>query len=234
MLTSIVVELRKTPKVKRHFNYLKLTNEEWEGARVLWFSPKVYDVKTVEELQRSKDWNVLSKKNNRPPYLKVKPDYSSSIARPDEIDAYFAREAEITRLSKNRTGLLVFNKVMRNYRVYAFRFNHDIITASASFVKKNPKLKSRPRTLVYIGMTSKTLEERHHQHCYPRAEGSKKLAAPKMRDFGVSDFAKANMTKALLNDPKVPVDNLTYAEARWAERHYGEHLKSSSCGTWYN
>jgi len=234
MLTSIVVELRKTPKVKRHFNYLKLTNEEWEGARVLWFSPKVYDVTTVEELQRSKDWNVLSKKNNRPPYLKVKPDYSGSIARPDEIDAYFAREAEITRLSKNRTGLLVFNKVMRNYRVYAFRFNHDIITASTSFVKKNPKLKSRPRTLVYIGMTSKSLEERHHQHCYAPAEGSKDLGASKMRSFGIRDFAKANMTKALLNDPKVPVDNLTYAEARWAERHYGEHLKSSSCGTWYN
>jgi len=233
MFTSIVIELRKTPKVKRHFNYLKLTNEEWEGARVLWFSPKVYDVTTVEKLQRSKDWNVLSKKNNRPPYLKVKSDYSSSIARPDEIDAYFAREAEITRLSKNRTGLLVFNKVMRNYRVYAFRFNQDI-TASASFVKKNPKLKSRPRTLVYIGMTSKTLEERHHQHCYPPAEGSKDLGASKMRDFGVRDFAKANMTKALLNDPKVPVENLTNAEARRAERHYGEHLKSSSCGTWYN
>jgi hypothetical protein len=233
MLTSIVVELRKTPKVKRHFNYLKLTNEEWEGARVLWFSPKVYDVKTVEELQRSKDWNVLSKKNNRPPYLKVKPDYSGSIARPDEIDAYFAREAEITRLSKNRTGLLVFNKVMRSYRVYAFRFNQDI-TASASFVKKNPKLKSRPRTLVYIGMTSKSLEERHHQHCYAPAEGSKDLGASKMRSFGIRDFAKANMTKALLNDPKVPVENLTNAEARRAERHYGEHLKSSSCGTWYN
>ena len=233
MFTSIVVELRKTTKVKRHFNHLKLTNEEWEGARVLWFSPKVYDLTTVEELRKSKDWNELSKKNNRPPYLKVKPDYSSSIARPDEIDAYFAREAEITRLSKNRTGLLVFNMVMRNYRVYAFRFNQDI-TASASFVKKNPKLKSRPRTLVYIGMTSKTLEERHHQHCHPRAEGSKKIAASKMRDFGVRDFTKANMTQALLNDPKVPVDNLTNAEARWAERHYGEHLKSSTCGTWYN
>ena len=233
MFTSIVVELRKTSKVKRHFNYLKLTNEEWEGARVLWFSPKVYDLTEVEKLRKSKDWNVLSKKKGRLPYLKVKPDYSSSIARPDEIDAYVAREAEITRLSKNRTGLLVYNEVLRNYRVYAFRFNHDI-TGSASFVKKNPKLKSRPRTLVYIGMTSKTLEERHHQHCYPRAEGSKKIAASKMRDFGVRDFTKANMTQALLNDPKVPVDNLTNAEARWAERHYGEHLKSSSCGTWYN
>ena len=231
MFTSIVVELRKTTKVKRHFNHLKLTNEEWEGARVLWFSPKVYDLTKVEGLHKSKDWNVLSKKKGRPPYLKVKPDYSSSIARPDEIDAYVAREAEITRLSKNRTGLLVYNEVLRNYRVYAFRFNQDI-TASASFVKKNPKLKSRPRTLVYIGMTSKTLEERHHQHCYPPAEGSK--GASKMRDFGVRDFSKADMTQALLNDPKVPVDNLTNAEARWAERHYGEHLKSSTCGTWYN
>ena len=233
MFTSIVVELRKTPKVKRHFSHLKLTNEEWDEARVLWFSPMVYDLTNVDKLHKSKDWNELSKKKGRPPYLKVKPEYSSSIARPDEIDAYVAREAEITLLSNNRTGLLVYNEVLRNYRVYAFRFNQDI-TASASFVKKNPKLKSRPRTLVYIGMTSKTLEERHHQHCHPRAEGSKKVAAPKMRDFGVRDFSKADMTQALLNDPKVPVDNLSYAEARWAERHYGEHLKSSSCGTWYN
>ena len=233
MVTSIVVELRKTHKVKRHFSHLKLTNEEWDGARVLWFSPKVYDLTKVEGLHKSKDWNVLSKKKGRPPYLKVKPEYSSSIARPDEIDAYVAREAEITLLSINRTGLLVYNEVLRNYRVYAFRFNQDI-TASASFVKKNPKLKSRPRTLVYIGMTSKTLEERHHQHCHAPAEGSKDLGASKMRHFGERDFAKANLTKALLNDPKVPIDNLTNAEARWAERHYGEHLKSSSCGTWYN
>ena len=232
MVTSIVVELRKTPKVKRHFSHLKLTDAEWEGARVLWFSPKVYDLTKVEGLHKSKDWNVLSK-NKGSSFLKVKPDYSSSIARPDEIDAYFAREAEIIRLSKNRTGLLVYNEVLRNYRVYAFRFNQDI-TGSASFVKKNPKLKSRPRTLVYIGMTSKTLEERHHQHCYAPAEGSKDLGASKMRHFGERDFAKANLTKALLNDPKVPIDNLTNAEARWAERHYGEHLKSSSCGTWYN
>lgn len=232
MFTSIVVQLRKTPKVKRHFNHLKLTNEEWEGARVLWFSPKVYDITRVEEFNKSKDWNMLSKYQGSS-FLKVKPDYSSSIARPDEIDAYVAREAEITRLSKNRTGLLVYSEVARNYRVYAFSFNQDI-TASASFVKKNPKLKGRPRTLVYIGMTSKTLEERHHQHCYPPADGSKDLKASKMRHFGERDFAKANLTKALLNDPKVPIENLTNAEARWAERHYGEHLKSSSCGTWYN
>ena len=138
MVTSIVVELRKTPKVKRHFGHLKLTNEEWDGARVLWFSPKVYDLTMVEKLYKSKDWNELSTKKGRLPYLKVKPDYSSSIARPDEIDAYFAREAEITRLSKNRTGLLVYNEVARNYRVYAFSLNQDI-TGSASFIKKKPK-----------------------------------------------------------------------------------------------
>jgi hypothetical protein len=233
MFTSIVVELRKTPKVKRHFNYLKLTNEEWEGARVLWFSPKVYDVTKVEELHRSKDWNMLSTSKSRQPYLKVKPIFSMSIARPDEIDAYFAREAEIRRLSANRTGLLAFHTVEQTHRVYAFMFNNDII-ANQAFLKKNPKLKSRPLTLVYIGMTSKSLEERHHQHCYAPTEGSKDLGSPKMRRFGVRDFPKANMTQALLNDPKVPVENLTNAEARWAERYYGEHLKSPSCGTWYN
>lgn len=232
MLTSIVVELRKTPKVKRHFSHLALTDAEWEGTRVLWFSSKLFSPVEVEQIQKSKDWDVLSTKIKLP-FLKVKPVYTIAITREDKIDAHLAREAEIDRLSKNRTGLLVFNTVERNYRVYAFAFTRGVLK-DAKFRKANPKLGMHPKTLVYIGMTSKSREDRHRQHCYAPIDGSDDYGSKKMRRFGVQDFKKANLTHVLLNDHEMPVDNLSYGEALWTEQYYGEHLKSAQCGTWYN
>jgi|GEM_PF-1216841 len=51
MYTSIVVELRKTNKVKRHFSHLNLTDAEWEGARILWFSLKLFSPTYADDLQ---------------------------------------------------------------------------------------------------------------------------------------------------------------------------------------
>jgi len=232
MYTSIVVELRKTNKVKRHFSHLNLTDAEWEGARILWFSLKLFSPTEVKQIQKSKDWDAMSPKS-RLPFLKVKPDYTSSITREDTIDAHLAREAEIDRLSKNRTGLLVFNKVERNHCVYAFALQGEV-TKDKKFREANPKLGLRPKTLVYIGMTSKSREERHHQHCYPPTDGSDDIGSRIMRRFGLRDFNKANLTRVLLNHPEMPVDKLSLGDALWTEQYYGEHLKSAQCGTWYN
>ena len=170
---------------------------------------------------------------SRLPFLKVKPDYTSSITREDTIDAHLAREAEIDRLSKNRTGLLAYDPVERNHCVYAFALQGEVMK-DKKFLKANPKLGLRPKTLVYIGMTSKSREDRHHEHCYPPTNGGKDNCSKKMRRFGVRDFKKANLTRVLLNDSKMPVDNLSRGEALWTEQYYGEHLKSAQCGTWYN
>ena len=232
MYTSIVVELRKTNKIKRHFSHLNLTDAEWEGARILWFSLKLFSPTEVKQIQKSKDWDAMSTKS-RLPFLKVKPDYTSSITREDAIDAHLAREAEIERLSKNRTGLLAYDPVERNHCVYAFALQGEVMK-DKKFLKANPKLGLRPKTLVYIGMTSKSREDRHHEHCYPPTNGGKDNCSKKMRRFGVRDFKKANLTRVLLNDSKMPVDNLSRGEALWTEQYYGEHLKSAQCGTWYN
>jgi hypothetical protein len=233
MYTSIVVELRKTNKVKRHFSHLNLTDAEWEGARILWFSLKLFSPTEVEQIQKSKDWDLVSTKRGRPTFLKVKPGHTISITRDDKIEAHLAREAEIIRLSRNRTGLLVYNKVERNHCVYAFALQGEV-TKDKKFREANSKLGLRPKTLVYIGMTSKSREERHHEHCYPPTDGSDDKGSRIMRRFGLRDFNKANLTQVLLKDPEMLVDNLSLGDALWTEQYYGERLKSAQCGTWYN
>ena len=68
MLTSIVVKLRKINKVKRHFSHLNLTDAEWEGARIRWFSLKLFSPSEVEQIQKSKDWDLVSTRRGRPPF----------------------------------------------------------------------------------------------------------------------------------------------------------------------
>ena len=120
----------------------------------------------------------------------------------------------------------MYNKVERNHCVYAFALQGEV-TKDKKFREANSKLGLRPKTLVYIGMTSKSREERHHEHCYPPTDGSDDKGSRIMRRFGLRDFNKANLTQVLLNHPEMPVDNLSLGDALWTEQFYGEHLKSA-------
>jgi hypothetical protein len=232
-MAALVIELSKTSKVKRRFSGLGLSPEGWASTKVLWFSSKLYSIDEINEIHQSKDWNRVSQKESRQPFNKVRPAHSELIAREDPIEAHLAREAEIVRISANKSGIIVFNTVRREHKVYALKLKPEVLQ-SKKFLERNPLLAKRPTTLVYIGQTSKTREERHDQHCFAPDKGSRDLGSSLVRRFGERDFAKANLTDMLLSVPEVPVDNLTKGEALWAEQYYGEHLKSRSVGTWYN
>lgn len=232
-IAALVMELSKTSKVKRRFSSLGLSPQEWASTKVLWFSSKLYTIDEIHEIHESKDWNRVSQKENRQPFSRVRPAHSELIAREDPIEAHLVREAEITRLAANKSGLIVFNTVRRDHRVYALKLHPEVLQLK-KFLERNPLLSKRPATLVYIGQTSKTREERHDQHCFAPDKDSRDLGSSIVRRFGERDFTKANLTDTLLNDPEVPVDHLTKGEALWAEQYYGEHLKSRSVGTWYN
>jgi hypothetical protein len=232
-MAALVIELTKTSKVKRRFSALGLSSQEWTTTKVLWFSSKLYTIDEINEIHQSKDWNRVSHKENRQPFSKVRPAHSELIACEDTIEAHLAREAEITRLTVSKSGLIVFITVRRDHRVYALKLHSEVLQLK-KFLERNPILGKRPSTLVYIGQTSKTREERHDQHCFAPEKNSRDLGSTIVRRFGERDFTKANLTAVLLNDPEVPVDNLTKGEALWAEQYYGEHLKSRTFGTWYN
>jgi hypothetical protein len=232
-LAALVIELYKTSRVKRRFSALGLSPQEWASTKVLWFSSKLYSLAEINEVHKSKDWSRVSLKESCRPFSKVRPAHSELIAREDPIEAHLAREAEIVRLSANKSGLIVFNTVRRDHRVYALKLHPEVLQ-SKKFLERNPLLAKLPTTLVYIGQTSKTREERHDQHCFAPKTGSRDLGSNIVRRFGERDFFKANLTDMLLNNPEVPIDNLTKGQALWAEQYYGEHLKSRLVGTWYN
>jgi hypothetical protein len=232
-MAAIVIELEKTSKVERYFKSSGISPMDWLDAKVLWFSTKLYSLEEIYEIHKSKDWNRVSKKKSRQPFKKVRVAHSGLTARNNKIEANLAREAEIKRLSANKSGIITPTEVKSNHRVYALKLHPEVLK-SKRFLERNKQLSKRPTTLVYIGETSKTREERHRQHCFAPEDGSRDLKSPIVRRFGERDFVKANLTDMLLNDLRFPVENLTKGEALRAEQHYGEHLKSRSVGTWYN
>ena len=159
------------------------------------------------------------------------PNYTDRLRCDNKIDAVLAREAEVHRLLGKQSGSVTIQKLERNHSVYAFRLDIDVV-GEKKFNEANPELEQLEE-LVYVGMTSKSREERYTQHMNA-PENGRDLGAKFMRKYGVKSFSEADATEDLFQNRQYPHDKLTYGEALNTERYYGENLKSKSCGTWWN
>jgi hypothetical protein len=142
-----------------------------------------------------------------------------------------AREAEVHSLLGKQKGSVTIQKLERSHCVYAFRLDIDVV-GEKKFNEANPELEQLEE-LVYVGMTSKSREERYTQHMNA-PENGRDLGAKFMRKYGVKSFSEADATEELFRNRQYPHEKLTFGEALNTERYYGENLKSQSCGTWWN
>ena len=90
------------------------------------------------------------------------PNYTDRLRCDNKIDAVLAREAEVHRLLGKQSGSVTIQKLERNHSVYAFRLDIDVV-GEKKFNEANPELEQLEE-LVYVGMTSKSREERYTQH----------------------------------------------------------------------
>ena len=235
-----VTRMRKTSRIKDALRLKGLSDSQIQFAKVWRFSNRVY---TEEQLKKfslqqdlekdDRDYELLFEENGISEYSMkfYASKYTESLICDNKIDAVLAREAEVHRLLGKQSGSVTIQKLERNHRVYAFRLNEEIV-GEAKFNDANPELEQL-NELVYIGMTSKIREDRYDQHINAPEDG-KDLGAKYMRKYGVRPYTKADATNELLVNKQYPHENLTYGEALNTERYYGENLKSTSCGTWWN
>ena len=235
-----VTRMRKTSKIKEALRLKGLSDSQIQFAKVWRFSNRVY---TEEQLKKfslqqdlekdDRDYELLFEENGISEYSMkfYASKYTDKLMCDNKIDAVLAREAEVHRLLGKQSGCVTIQKLERNHRVYAFRMTEEVV-GEGKFRDANPELE-RLEDLVYVGMTSKSREERFDQHINAPEEG-KDLGARLMRKYGVQSFDEADATEELLTKVQYPHDNLTYGEALNTERFYGQNLKSSSCGTWWN
>ena len=235
-----VTRLKKTKKIREALRSKGLSESQIKFAKVWRFSNRVY---TEEQLQHFEAQSKMNKQDRDFELLYEErgisehsmkfyaPNYTARLMCDNKIDAVLAREAEVHRLLGKQSGSVTIQKLERNHRVYAFRFDNEIV-GEKKFTEANPEL-DRLDELVYVGMTSKSREERYSEHINAPVEG-KDLGARFMRKYGVRIFDEADATPTLLVNSLYPHENLTYGEALNTERFYGQNLKSSSCGTWWN
>lgn len=235
-----VTRMRKTSKIREALRLKGLSDSQIQFAKVWRFSNRVY---TEEQLNKfslqqdlekdDRDYELLFEENGISEYSMkfYATKYTESLICDNKIDAVLAREAEVHRLLGKQSGSVTIQKLERNHRVYAFRMLEDVV-GEGKFRDANPELE-RLEDLVYVGMTSKSREERYLQHINAPEDG-RDLGAKYMRKYGVRPFSEADATLELFTNPQYRHDKLTYGEALNTERYYGENLKSTSCGTWWN
>ena len=235
-----VTRMRKTSRIKEALRLKGLSDSQIQFAKVWRFSNRVYNEEQLKKFslqsdleKGDRDYELLFEENGISQYSMkyYASKYTESLMCDNKIDAVLAREAEVHRLLGKQSGSVTIQKLERNHRVYAFRLSEDIV-GEQKFRDANPKLKLL-EDLVYVGMTSKSRVERHHQHINAPEDG-RDLGAKYMRKYGVRGYAEADATPELLTNPQYPHDKLTYGEALNTERYYGDNLKSGNCGTWWN
>ena len=235
-----VTRMRKTKSIKDALKLKGLSDEQIKYAKVWRFSNRVY---TKEQLDSFKSQNELPKDDRDFDLLFEEkgisehsmkfyaPNYTERLMCENKIDAVLAREAEVHSLLGKQKGSVTIQKLERSHCVYAFRLDIDVV-GEKKFNEANPELEQLEE-LVYVGMTSKSREERYTQHMNA-PENGRDLGAKFMRKYGVRSFSEADATEDLFQNRQYPHDKLTYGEALNTERYYGENLKSKSCGTWWN
>lgn len=235
-----VTRMRKTSNIKQALRLKGLSDSQIKFSKVWRFSNRVY---TEDQLKKfslqqdlekdDRDYELLFEENGISEYSMkfYASKYTESLMCDNKIDAVLAREAEVHRLLGKQSGSVTIQKLERNHRVYAFRMLEEVM-GEGKFRDANPELE-RFEDLIYVGMTSKSREERHFQHINAPEDG-RDLGAKYMRKYGVSPYAEADATLELFTNPQYPHDKLTYGEALNTERYYGDSLKSDICGTWWN
>jgi len=235
-----VTRMRKTKAIRKALKLKGLTDEQIKYAKVWRFSNRVYteeqleDFKSQSQLPKDKrDYGSLFQERgmSESSMKYYAPNYTDRLRCDNKIDAVLAREAEVHRLLGKQSGSVTIQKLERNHSVYAFRLDIDVV-GEKKFNEANPELEQLEE-LVYVGMTSKSREERYTQHMNA-PENGRDLGAKFMRKYGVKSFSEADATEDLFQNRQYPHDKLTYGEALNTERYYGENLKSKSCGTWWN
>jgi len=235
-----VTRMKKTIKIQEALRLKGLSDSQIQYAKVWRFSNRVYTEEQLDEFKaqsekakKDRDYERLFEENGISQYSMkfYASNYTERLMCDNKIDAVLSREAEIHRLLGKRTGSVTIQKLDREHRVYAFRLTEAVLEES-KFKEANLNL-YEIGDLFYIGMTSKSREERYYQHVNA-PEGGKDLGAKFMRAYGLRPFNEADATNELFANPQYPHENLTYGEALNTERYYGENLKNHNCGTWWN
>jgi hypothetical protein len=190
---------------------------------------KVYSDEEIEEIKND-TYAERQKKLAINRFAHSYIDYKSSdqFKADNKIDALnnILKARNFVAIKNN--WILVQNSPQKNRQVYAFQLSKEILLENR-FIKANPYyILGKP--LLYIGETSKTIEERFLQHI----DENHQLAAQFMQRYGLKDFIKANWTPNILKVTKINPEKKNALNSKYYERKIALKLRELGYGVWFN
>jgi len=231
----IVYKAKKTKKFNDALRDLHLTDEQIKYSKQIRFSNRAYEIEAIKKMIANHDYTELfsEKGISKNSFHCILP-YTFKLGADNKIDAYLKRDRALRKFLGKKSSYISIQDIKRDHRVYALRLNPTILE-NKKFLEANPGLDLRGNPgLFYIGSTGKSIAARYNEHRVKPDDGSNDKGSKFIRPHLKGDFIQANATLELLTDPKWKIDNLSYSKALETERFYGESLKSSDIGIWWN
>jgi hypothetical protein len=224
--SCLVVKIKLTKKVKKIIEENKITPSK--ALNYYCISNKVFSDKDIYKFKNDPkeiDTRKLGIKGFS--FIEIDFNLSKEFQANNKIDALnytlFAKSKK-----SNADKIFVNKPVLNDRRVYAFLLKKEVLK-NKRFLKANPKLNPN-LPLLYIGETSKTIEDRFLQH----TNENNKLAAQIMQRHGVRDFKKANWTPNIYKETNLDPENKNTFNSKYYEREIALKLRDLGYGVWYN
>lgn len=224
--SCLVVKIDLTNRVKKIIEENKITPDK--ALNYYCISNKVFSDKDIYKFKNDPkeiDTRKLGIKGFS--FIEIDFDLSKEFQANNKIDAlnytFFAKN------KKSSADKIFVNKpILNDRRVYAFLLKKEVLK-NKRFLKANPNLNPN-LPLLYIGETSKTIEDRFLQH----TNENNKLAAQIMRRHGVRDFKKANWTPNIYKKTNLEPENKNIFNSKYFEREIALKLRKLGYGVWFN
>jgi hypothetical protein len=226
--SCLIVKVRKTPSVDRLLEIRKI-NVPSNFRNFYCVTNKVYSDEEIEEI-RNDTYAERQKKLAINRFAHSYIDYKSSdqFKADNKIDALNNILKARNFVAIKNKWILVQNSSQKNRQVYAFQLSKEVLSEN-NFVNANPNYKEG-KLLLYIGETSKTIEERFLQHI----DENHQLAAQFMQSYGLKDFIKANWTPNILKVTKINPEKKNAFNSKYFERKIALKLREFGYGVWFN
>ena len=224
--SCLVVRIDLTNRVKRIIEENEITPSN--ALNYYCISNKVFSDKDIYKLKNDPkeiDTRKLGIKGFS--FIEIDFNLSKEFQANNKIDALY--NILIAKSKKSYADNFFVNKPIYNdRRVYAFLLKKEVLK-NKKFLKANPKLNPN-LPFLYIGETSKTIEERFLQH----TNENNKLAAQIMQRYSVKDFNKANWTPNIYKETNLDPEDKNTFNSKYFEREIALKLRVKGFGVWFN
>lgn len=224
----IALNMKMTNKPKEQLRAFGIKERELRGIELVHFT-KVYNEKQLGQILREGIDSLLRTPGNGLSSHNVqgiRAPHTHALMAADFISANAQREEEIRKYQSPKGTTITLQDLPTVFSVYAFTLDPKFAN-KRRFKEANPNYQEG-KPVLYVGTTSKSLEERFQEHTDP-AHPNYRKGARLMHEHGLKEFRTSNAERTL-EGAGLAQEDLTYGEALANEHGIIQWLRAQGYG----